>query len=81
MLYRRFGYLQARVLLDKQDRLRHLEERLDEFDENNQDCSVTTEPNEMTASAIEARNELLSMIDSALAGYGTAQSLPINALG
>lgn len=33
MLYRRFGYLQSRVLSDKQDQLRELEEELAEFDE------------------------------------------------
>jgi len=32
MLYRRFGFLQARVLLYKQDELRALENRLDRLD-------------------------------------------------
>lgn len=32
MLYRRFGFLQARLLLNKQDQLRALEEQLDEID-------------------------------------------------
>lgn len=32
-MYRRFGYLQARLLLDKQDQLRRLEERLERLDE------------------------------------------------
>jgi hypothetical protein len=32
MLYRRFGFLQARLLLCKQDELRDLEERLDILD-------------------------------------------------
>lgn len=32
MLYRRFGFLQARILLYKQDELRHLESELDRFD-------------------------------------------------
>lgn len=32
MIYRRFGYLQARVLLIKQDEMRVLECRLDELD-------------------------------------------------
>lgn len=32
MLYRRFGYLQARLLLNKQDQLRALEEDLDKLD-------------------------------------------------
>jgi hypothetical protein len=32
MVYRRFGYVQARLLLEKQERLRLLEERLDKLD-------------------------------------------------
>ncbi len=32
MLYRRFGYLQSRLLLEKQDDLRRLEEELDRMD-------------------------------------------------
>lgn len=33
MMYRRFGHLQARILLDKQDELRALELRLSYLDE------------------------------------------------
>ena len=33
LLYRRFGYLQARVLLDKQDQLRILEEEVKDLDD------------------------------------------------
>lgn len=32
MIYRRFGYLQARILLNKQDELRELEKDLDKMD-------------------------------------------------
>jgi hypothetical protein len=32
MLYRRFGFLQARLLLNKQDQLRDLEQQLDDQD-------------------------------------------------
>ena len=32
MVYRRFGYLQSRLLLEKQDDLRRLESALDRFD-------------------------------------------------
>jgi hypothetical protein len=34
MVYRRFGFLQTRLLLEKQDTLRVLEERLDKLDES-----------------------------------------------
>lgn len=37
MLYRRFGYLSSRVLLEKQDELRALEEQLDELDDHDTD--------------------------------------------
>jgi hypothetical protein len=33
MIYRRFGYVQARLLLERQDELRKLERRLDSFDQ------------------------------------------------
>lgn len=33
MIYRRFGFLYSRVLLQKQDELRELEETLDEMDQ------------------------------------------------
>lgn len=37
MLYRRFGFLQARLLLNKQDQLRDLEEQLDEIDNEDEE--------------------------------------------
>lgn len=74
MIYRRFGYLSARVLLDKQDRLQRLEQRLDEFDNENQGCSVTTQPNARTKSAIDDRNKLLLEVDTAFSDYGTMHS-------
>ncbi|KAF2162490.1 hypothetical protein M409DRAFT_27113 [Zasmidium cellare ATCC 36951] len=72
MIYRRFGYLSARVLLEKQDQLRRLEEELDEFDDINQGCSVTTEPNQRTSSTIDDRNRLLTKIDTTLGAYATS---------
>lgn len=37
MLFRRFGYVQTRLLLEKQDVLRGLEQELDRYDGGNQD--------------------------------------------
>lgn len=34
MTYRRFGYLQSRLLLEKQDEMRKLEAKLDKWDKN-----------------------------------------------
>lgn len=70
MVYRRFGYLFARVLLNKQDYLRRLEDELDEFDKANEDFAVTTQPNRVSKPVIEDRNALLAKIDAALSGYG-----------
>lgn len=70
MIYRRFGYLHSRVLLKKQDELRLLEGELDQFDEDNEGCAVTNQPNDMTRETIEQRNELLGRIESALTNYG-----------
>ena len=70
MLYRQFGYLQSRVLLDKQDQLRLLEKELDDFDRANVDCAVSRESNEETEDAIQERNKLLRKIDIELSKYG-----------
>lgn len=69
MVYRRFGYLQSRVLLDKQDRLRLLEETLDEFDASNEDSAVSRLANDYTKDKIEERNQLLHEIDVVLLDY------------
>lgn len=41
MLYRRFGYLQARILLHKQDELRALETKLDTLDKKDNEHQDT----------------------------------------
>lgn len=70
MIYRRFGYLQSRVLLERQDSLRKLEIELDSFDsKNNDDCGSTTVPNEDIADAIAKRSALLDRVDSELSRY------------
>jgi hypothetical protein len=67
MLYRRFGYLQARILLDKQDELRRLEEELDTYDSNHP-LLLTTRS--LTDEEAAPRNELLTKIEQALGAYG-----------
>ena len=69
MIYRRFGYLQARVLLEKQDKLRLLEESLDAFDEENVGCASSRQSNDMNKTAMDARGALLIEIDAALSSY------------
>lgn len=72
-IYRRFGYLQSRILLDKQDQLRVLEKKLDEFDHANE-LNGTTRA--LTANEICPRNALLAEIELAFNSYGTITRLP-----
>lgn len=67
-IYRRFGYLQARLLLDKQDQLRLLEEKLDRYD--------TADPFKATRKNLPfernaTRAELLGEIEGVFTSYGT----------
>lgn len=72
MLYRRFGYLQARVLLEKQDVLRALEEELKELD---YDLHQARPENNETRVDIdddmlqENKDELLARIEKAYCEY------------
>lgn len=65
-VYRRFGYLQSRLLLEKQDALRVLENRLNDFDRKDRAKSNTREsdvhPN--------PRGQLLEEIERAFNSYG-----------
>ena len=67
MLYRRFGYLQSRVLLEKQDDLRQLEEQLDELDSSEQYC----EPDNLFSRADfgQKRRDVLSSIEQKFCQY------------
>lgn len=68
MIYRRYGYLQSRILLEKQDELRLLEEQLDKLD-----CSeMHDEPDKlfMRAAQGEVRKGLLNQIESKFCEYG-----------
>ncbi|EON69660.1 hypothetical protein W97_08941 [Coniosporium apollinis CBS 100218] len=70
MVYRRFGFLQSRLLLEKQDKLRELEEDLDTLDkeEYNKHRSIpTTRFNTKIDS--EARESLLQRIEAAFCTY------------
>ena len=66
-LYRRFGYLQSRLLLEKQDVLRVLEKRLNDYDDDDRANSTrrTLQPHQ-----IKPREELLGEIETAFNSYG-----------
>jgi hypothetical protein len=67
-LYRRFGYLQSRLLLDKQDDLRILEQKLEDYDRANVSDSHTRALGE---DVLLPRQALLSDIERAFNAYGT----------
>lgn len=74
MLYRRFGYLQSRLLLDKQADLRELEEQLDELDEE----VALSRPGDLTTRDLRpedanTRKELMDEIEARFCEYGKSQ--------
>jgi hypothetical protein len=84
MVYRRFGFLQTRLLLETQDQLRVLEERLDKLDksetvgDDNQDnlCSRDGDGGDQTE-----RINLMASIRTVFQEYGLLQpkSQPLGA--
>jgi len=79
MLYRRFGYLQARLLLDRQDELRALELRLDRLDttdaNNKPDGPNMLRSRAYNAVTNPARKRLLDEIEAKFKDYGRFYSL------
>jgi hypothetical protein len=76
MLYRRFGYLQSRLILDKQEELRKLEESLDKMDRRHTDsdpfrlCSAKMKIDEFA----NERKSLMSEIETSFCSYGKYKS-------
>lgn len=68
-LYRRFGYLQSRLLLEKQDALRVLEKRLDDFDDGDRAESNTRE-SDFGPGDRSPRQKLLDEIEQEFNSYG-----------
>lgn len=75
-VYRRFGFLQSRILLNKQDKLRELEEALDKLDRReakaDEERPMTTD---LQLEDIEPRNNLLARIEEHFTSYGTSLEL------
>lgn len=73
-LYRRFAYLQSRLLLEKQDVLRVLENELNAFDGND----MTQSNNRNSDIHPSPREQLLGKIERAFNSYGktTRSGLP-----
>ena len=74
MLYRRFGYLQSRILLEKQDELRSLEAQLDNLDSS----EMYDAPDNLFTRDCqgETRKGLLTQIEGKFCEYGRASSAP-----
>jgi hypothetical protein len=73
MVYRRFGYLQSRLLLEKQEHLRQLEEELDNLDmEDAQTRSRNLVSMEnYDTKKYKRRRDLMQRIERQFQGYGT----------
>jgi hypothetical protein len=70
-VYRRFGFLQSRLLLDKQDKLRQLEDALDRLDKREQNADPTRPmTNDLTEEEITPRKKLLAAIEKQYCSYG-----------
>ena len=72
MLYRRFGYLQSRLLLEKQDDLRRLESALDRLDrkEFNENRTALMSRHDIDEPESATRRELLQKIETKFHEYG-----------
>ncbi|RFU34107.1 hypothetical protein B7463_g2216, partial [Scytalidium lignicola] len=73
MLYRRFGYIQARLLLSKQDQLRALEEDLDKVDKDDDDVFLVSRDRDEKANT--KRYQLLQQIETIAELLSIAQNL------
>lgn len=71
-VYRRFGYLQSRLLLDKQDQLRILENELDALDAGDPMRHTRLE---LTPEEFEPRQALLDRIETVFVSYCASQHI------
>lgn len=83
MLYRRFGFLQTRLLLAKQTSLQLFEQELDELDasetqgNDNKDLLCNRDPHP-DANLARRRNELMTFIETTYRDYGLrSRYLPV----
>jgi hypothetical protein len=71
MIYRRFGYIQSRLLLEKGDKLRRLENRLDELDKefgNEHPGYLTT--TDLKPKLSKMKKALMAQLTTAFCEYG-----------
>lgn len=69
-VYRRFGFLQSRLLLDKQDKLRELEEALDKLDKREAKADPKrTMTTDLPQKEVGPRRKLLAAIEVEFTSY------------
>jgi len=75
MLYRRFGFLQARIILNKQDELRDLEKKLDRMDiaDQRKDASILRS-REKDSATNNRRKNLFCEVEEKFKEYGELAS-------
>lgn len=72
-IYRQFGYLQSRLLLEKQDELRRLEERLDEIDKEDDleaESRARLKTRDLAPEYAAERKEMFGTIEKKFLEYG-----------
>lgn len=71
MIYRRFGFIQSRLLLDKQDELRELEKKLDKMDRIEAKLDERwPRTRDLPDKERELRTQLLNQIEERFCSYG-----------
>lgn len=92
MIYRRFGYIHSRLLLNKQDELRELEASLrnmDLIDARNAEGKLCLQSRELDverdekrekAEGLDSRRKLLERIEQKTLQYGMLESLQLRTL-
>jgi hypothetical protein len=78
MVYRRFGYIQARLLLEKQDDLQKLEKKLDEYDENvEQTQAKNSRMRDLKPADAAPRQKILDELEIKFLQYGELKECPV----
>lgn len=71
MIYRRFGFIQSRLLLDKQDQLRELERKLERLDRVEAKADERwPRTRDLPDKQYEARTKLLNELEERFCSYG-----------
>jgi predicted phage tail protein len=76
MMYRRFGYVQTRLVLQRQEELRVLEKKLERFDARmkaaDNDSILRSGYNRLTDEDVKERNKIMDDLQAKYLDYGRA---------